>query len=163
MCYLYSITGICRNIHYNGVIMGAMASQITSLTIVYSTIYSDAEQTKHQNSASLAFVRRIRRWPVNSPHKWPVTRNFFSIRWRHHVPLSLNGCICIFMKKWQKNHSTHNIKYFIDRLNEKSLNIYIYIYMSKFIAYARITYPAYACSSYKSHNHIAESGLPTIS
>ena len=37
--------------------MGAIASQITSLTIVYSTVYSDADQGKHQSSASLAFVR----------------------------------------------------------------------------------------------------------
>ena len=36
--------------------MGTMASQITSLTIVYSTVYSDADQRKHQSSASLAFV-----------------------------------------------------------------------------------------------------------
>ena len=32
---------------------------------------------KHQRSASLAFVRRIHRWPVNSPHKWPATRIMF--------------------------------------------------------------------------------------
>ena len=57
--------------------MGAIASQITSLTIVYSTVYSDADQRKHQNSASLAFVWGIHRGPVNSPHKWPVTRNMF--------------------------------------------------------------------------------------
>ena len=37
-------------------IMGAIASQITSLTIVYSTVYSGADQRKHQSSASLAFV-----------------------------------------------------------------------------------------------------------
>ena len=54
--------------------MGAIASQITSLTIVYSTVYSDADQRKHQSSASLAFVRGIHREPVNSPHKWSVTR-----------------------------------------------------------------------------------------
>ena len=57
--------------------MGAIASQITSLTIVYSTVYADADQRKHQSSASLAFVRGIRRGPVNSPHKWPVTRKMF--------------------------------------------------------------------------------------
>ena len=62
--------------HYNDVRMDAIASQITSLTIVYSTVYSDADQRKHQSSASLAF-RRIHRWPVNSPHKWPVTRKMF--------------------------------------------------------------------------------------
>ena len=84
----------CRR-HYNDVIMGAIASQITSLTIVYSTVYSDADQRKHQSSASLAFVRGIHRghqssaslafvWgthrgPVNSSHKWPVTRQCFHL------------------------------------------------------------------------------------
>ena len=63
--------------HYNEVIMGTMASQITSLTIVYSTVYSGADQRKHQSFASLAFVRGIHRRPVNSPHKWPVTRKMF--------------------------------------------------------------------------------------
>ena len=57
--------------------MGAMASQITSLTVVYSTVYSGGDQRKHQSSASLAFVRGIHRWPVNSPHKGPVTRKMF--------------------------------------------------------------------------------------
>ena len=57
--------------------MGAIASQITSLTIVYSTVYPDADQRKHQSSASLAFMRGIHRGPVNSPHKWPVTRKMF--------------------------------------------------------------------------------------
>ena len=57
--------------------MGALASQITSLTIVYSSVYSCADQSKHQSSASLAFVRGIHRWPVNTPHKWPVTRKMF--------------------------------------------------------------------------------------
>ena len=60
--------------HYNDVIMGVMASQIASLAIVYSCVYSDADQRKHQSSASLAFVRGIHRSPVNSPHKGPVTR-----------------------------------------------------------------------------------------
>ena len=52
-------------------------TQITSLTTVYSSVYSDADQRKHQSSASLAFVREIHRGPVNSPHKWPVTRKMF--------------------------------------------------------------------------------------
>ena len=60
--------------HYNDVIMNSMASQITSLAIVYSTVYSGAGQRKHQSSASLTFVRGIHRWPLNSPHKEPVTR-----------------------------------------------------------------------------------------
>ena len=63
--------------HYDDVIMGPIASKITSLTIVYSIVYSDADQRKHQSSASLAFVWGIHRGPVNSPHKWPVTRKMF--------------------------------------------------------------------------------------
>ena len=63
--------------HYNDDIMSAIASQITSLTIVYPTAYSRRRSKKHQNSASLAFVRGIHRWPVNSPHKGPVTRKMF--------------------------------------------------------------------------------------
>ena len=63
--------------YYGDVIMGAIVSQITSLTIVYSTVYLDADQRKHQSAASLAFVWGIHRGPVNSPHKWPVTRKMF--------------------------------------------------------------------------------------
>ena len=63
--------------HYNDNIMSAMASKITSLTIVYSTVYLGTDRKKHHSSASLAFVRGIHRWPVNSPHKWPVTRKIF--------------------------------------------------------------------------------------
>ena len=70
---------VCLVPHYGDVIMGAIASQITSLTIVYSTFYSDADQRKHQSSASLAYVWGTHRRPVNSPHKWPVTRKTFPI------------------------------------------------------------------------------------
>ena len=57
--------------------MGMIASQITCLTIVYSTVYSDADQRKQQSSTSLAFVGGIHRGPVNSLHKWPVTQKMF--------------------------------------------------------------------------------------
>ena len=93
-CYLYN-DGILKNgayisaSHYKGVIMGAMTSKITSLIIVYSTVYWGADQRKHQSSASLAFVCGIHRGPVNSPHKWPVTLKMFSfndvISWSDHV------------------------------------------------------------------------------
>ena len=63
--------------HYGDVILGVLASQITSLTIVYSNVYSGADQRKHQSSASLAFVRGIQRRPVNSQHKWPVMLKMF--------------------------------------------------------------------------------------
>ena len=65
-----------NDIHYNGVIMGAIASQITSLAIVYSTFYSDADQRKHQSSASLAF---------EFPAQMASNAENVSIWWRHHV------------------------------------------------------------------------------
>ena len=95
--------------------MTTIASQNTSLTIVYSIVYSDADQRKHQSSASLAFVRGIHRWPVNSPHKRPVTRKmfplddvimywrvltvyklFFALQWRHNELAGVS------------NHQTHD-------------------------------------------------------
>ena len=63
--------------HYSDIIMSMIASQITSLTIFYSTVHSGGDQRKHQSSASLAFVRGIHRGLVNSPHKGPVRRKMF--------------------------------------------------------------------------------------
>ena len=57
--------------------INAMASQITSLTLVYWTVYSGVYQRKYQSSASLAFVVGIHRWPVNSTYRGPVTRKMF--------------------------------------------------------------------------------------
>ena len=65
---------LALNMHHNDVIMSTMAYQITSLTMVYSTVYSGVDQREHQSSASLSFGWGIHRWPVNSPHKGPVTR-----------------------------------------------------------------------------------------
>ena len=84
ICYLmdsstfpYIFQGLFSDIHDNDIIMGTIGSHITNLTIVYSTVYSGADQRKHQSSVSLAFVWGIHRWPVNSLHKWPVTRKMF--------------------------------------------------------------------------------------
>ena len=63
--------------HYSDVIMSAMASQITGVSIVYWTVFSGSGQRKYRSCASLAFVRGIHPWPVNSPHKEQVTRNMF--------------------------------------------------------------------------------------
>ena len=57
--------------------MNAMTSQITGVSIVCLTVGSGADQRKHQNSASLAFMRGIHRWPVDSPHERPVTWKMF--------------------------------------------------------------------------------------
>ena len=46
-----------HTLQLNDVIMSAMVSQITRFTIVYSTVYSGADQRKHQSSVPLAFVR----------------------------------------------------------------------------------------------------------
>ena len=93
----YEVKGVfpCRGIsHYDDVIMTMLASQITSLTVVYSIVYSGVNQRKHQSSASLAFVREIHRGPVNFPHKWPVTRKMFPfddvIMPRFHFNLQVN-------------------------------------------------------------------------
>ena len=101
--------------HYSDVIKGSIGSQITSLTIVYSTVYSGADQRKHQSFASLAFVRVIHRWPVNCPHKWPVTRKMF--------PFDDIIIIAVYLITWDevsyhwcpnvlnlgRNHSTTNV------------------------------------------------------
>ena len=102
--------------------MSAMSSQITSFTIVYSCVYSAADQRKHQNSASLAFVRGIHRWPVNSPHKGPVRREMFPfddvimsisypsftlVEWSHFFVYTRQDCyhvstikMCKLLHKW---------------------------------------------------------------
>ena len=81
--YLYNgnpYTGkTASSYHYSDVIMSVMASQITSLIIVYSTVYLGTDQRKDQSSASLAFVRGIHWWPVNSPHKGQVTWKMFPL------------------------------------------------------------------------------------
>ena len=71
------ITTLIDEMHYNDIIMGTMASQITSISIVCSTVGSGADQRKHQSSASLAFVWGIHRWPGNSPHKRQVMWKMF--------------------------------------------------------------------------------------
>ena len=63
--------------HYSDVIMSAMASQITRVSMVYSSVGSSADQRKYQSSSSLAFVWGNHWWPVDSPHKGPVTRKMF--------------------------------------------------------------------------------------
>ena len=66
-------------VHYSDVIMGAMASQIPSLAIVHSTVYSSADQRKHQISASLAFVTgEFSAWMASNAEN-------VSILWRHHA------------------------------------------------------------------------------
>ena len=104
ICYPWSVSGIIVIKYYSDIIMSTTTSEITCLTIVYSTVYLGADQRKHQSSASLAFARGIHRWPVDSPHKGPVTRKMFSFddvimrdtgkckMWTYH----LHRLVCIY-------------------------------------------------------------------
>ena len=57
--------------------MSVITSEITGISIVYSTVCWGADQTEHQSSTSLVFVNGIHRWPVDSPHKEQVTGKMF--------------------------------------------------------------------------------------
>ena len=102
-------------LHYGDVRMGAIASQITSLAIVYSAFYSGADQRKHQSSASLAFVwgnhrdRWIPRtkgqlrgkcfhlmtssWPCYVPYRWLIYFHRYTFPWL----CVWEGCIVILL------------------------------------------------------------------
>ena len=98
---LYRQTSSCPpqgNIPNNiDVILSAMAYQITSLTIVWWTVYSDADQRKYQSTASLAFVRGTHRWPVNFPRKGRATGICF-----HLMTSSLSLCAISVWKSDRK-------------------------------------------------------------
>ena len=106
---------VVKTVTCDDVMMDTMTSQITSPTIVYSAVYSAADQRKHQSSASLAFVRGIHRGPVNSPHKGPVTRKMF-----HHVKFhvqSLSSCIT-FPGIWLRNiHNERKLRTSVPGVN----------------------------------------------
>ena len=111
------------NYHYGDVIMGTTTSQITSLTIVYSAVFSGADQRKHQSSASLAFVRGIHRWPVNSPHKWPVTGKCFHLNTSSGSIYQPQITHCLRHRLPLKD--TQTLKYFcLKQLFEGYLNIF---------------------------------------
>ena len=85
-----------RDPHYSDVIKSAIASQITGVFIVCSTVSSGADQRKHQSSASLAFVWESHWWPENSPHntsEFPAQKasnaENASIWWRHYAGRSV--------------------------------------------------------------------------
>ena len=65
------------DMHHSDIIMNTMVSQITIVSILNLTVCSGPDQRNHQSSASLALVRGVHGWLVNSPHKGPVTRKWF--------------------------------------------------------------------------------------
>ena len=84
--------------HYSDVMMSAIASQITVITIVYSTVCSHADRRKHRSSASLAFV------PVDSPHKRSITRKMFLLM------ASSWQCLYIYKKKSPRFFRSYDFK-----------------------------------------------------
>ena len=108
--------------HYDDVIMGEMASQITSLAIVFSTVYWGADQRKHQSSASL----------VNSPHKWPVTQKMFpfddvimpNVIQHYSIAFTDNDGVVPYM--WPKSRTKiycENSWYYVSSYSEKLISI----------------------------------------
>ena len=85
--------------HYNDVTMAATASLITSLTIVYSTVYSSADQRKHQSSAPLAFCAGNSPETGEFPAQMASSAENVSIWWRHHVSTLLT-----FNQWWFYSH-----------------------------------------------------------
>ena len=86
-----------NGIHDDDVTMTTLASQITSLTVVYSIAYTGVDQRKHQSSASLAFVR-----PGEFPAQRASNAENVSIWWRHHV----TGSCCIDVENNRTLHKT---------------------------------------------------------
>ena len=130
---LMSLVGSFTTHHYSDVILSAMASQIASVSIVYSTVCSGADQREHQSFASLAFVMGIYRWPVDSPHNGPVIQKMFPfddvIIWPHS---NLINNISLLTANW----ITASVE-FISIKNATSK----YIKLSKFVK--KVWIPAY--------------------
>ena len=112
--FLLAWTNGCKNTHYNDVIMSEIASQITSLTIVYSSVYSGADQSKHQSSASLAFVWGIHRMTSSF---WMVIRDHIPVIWRHRNVTDQFICIT--------NHRTASGHQFTRRIRQQPLPDFI--------------------------------------
>ena len=124
--------------HYNTISFhysDATASRIISLTIVYSAVYSGADQRRHQSSASLAFVRGIHRWPMNSPHKWLVTWKMFplktSSRWTNYSRRPID---------FHRELTTPGVNFEFTIRVISSFTVYIYIYVRYRWLSARLQY-----------------------
>ena len=89
--------------HCIDVIMTRMASQITSLTIVYSTVYSGADKKKTSKLRVTGLCVGNSPGPVNSPHKGPVTRKmipFDDVIMSNHIPYFCVWCNHSLLHHW---------------------------------------------------------------
>ena len=109
-------------IHYIDVIMTTMACQITSLTVVYSTFYSDADQRKHQSSPSLAFV-----WGIHRDRWIPRTKGQLRGKcfhwWRHHVKQRVNACTAPWPWRTDKQCLDNNVRMHTDSHYKKDIYV----------------------------------------
>ena len=80
----HSIPITLQSWHYNDVTMGTIASQITSLTIIYSIVYSDAVQRN-----------------IKAPRHWPLCGEFSGDRWIPRTNGQLRGkCFHLMTSSW---------------------------------------------------------------
>ena len=77
-------------VHYDDVIMTMLASQITSLTVVYSIVYSGVNQKN-----------------IKTPRHWPLCGKFTGDRWISRINGQLRGkCFHLMTSSWtRKKHS----------------------------------------------------------
>ena len=132
--------------------MGATASQITGILIIYSTICSGADQRKYQSSASLTFERGIHRSPVGSPHKGPVTRKciYLMTSWCLWLWLIISKASCYLNHAiseffYHKNDPTYNI-------NGNFMQIYILHFRNSGVGSMELE-NAFCCSIGDMYNH----------
>ena len=115
--------------------MSTMFSQITGVSIVYSTVGSGADQIKHQSFASQAFVRGIHRWRVNSPHKGTETRNKFP----HvaHTHACVNESMHYACSRFHSNNNFLKRRHhdLCERFHDSVYDIYIYILCNWYSTY----------------------------
>ena len=137
---LYALYNSGNDIHYNDVIVSAMASETTGVSIIYSTVWSGVDKKNHQSSSSLVFVRGIYQWPMNSPHKRPVTRKMIPF---DDVIMVVDN----WLAKWNRRTSLY--KYFVFSFNLVPPNLasetytYMYKHVHPFLNYkmAHLNHP----------------------
>ena len=122
--------GCTFKLHYSDVIMGAMASQITSLAIVYSTVYPGADQRKHQSSTSLALCEGNSPVTGEFPAQRASSAENGSIWWRHHGLHNLGeDCKCYIIAGRQSATVPHTIGHIL------AICTLIYIYIPSSLWY----------------------------
>ena len=82
---------------------------------------------KTSSSASLAFVRGIHRGPVNSPHKWPVTRKMFQLD-------DVIMLCCVYFMLFMSDNSLCSYCYMLSLFDVKQILSYLMLVLLLVIA-----------------------------